>query len=85
MKVGNLAIASPRNALSENDGRAIEILESTAKIADGHYQRGLLWKQGAFLPNKRWLALKQLDQIDQKLSKNQARLLWKQTWKKLRC
>ena len=67
----NLVIASPRKALSEIDKRAIEILESTTKIVDGHYQIGLLWKQDAFLPNKRWLALKQLDQLDQKLSKNQ--------------
>ncbi|XP_075241658.1 uncharacterized protein LOC142336633 [Convolutriloba macropyga] len=70
MKVENLGIASPRKALSENDKRAIEILESTTKIVDGHYQIGLLWKQGAFLPNNRCLALKQLDQLDQKLSKN---------------
>ena len=60
---------SPRKALSENDKRATEILESTTKIVDGHYQIGLLWKQGAFLPNNRWLALKQLDQLDPKLSK----------------
>ncbi|XP_075253227.1 uncharacterized protein LOC142345029 [Convolutriloba macropyga] len=70
MKEENLGIASPRKALSENDKRAIEILESTTKIVDGHYQIGLLWKEGAFLPNNRWLALKQLDQLDQKLSKN---------------
>ena len=70
MKAENLGIASPRKALSEDDKRAIEILESTTKIVDGHYQIGLLWKQGAFLPNNRWLALKQLDQLDQKLSKN---------------
>ena len=65
----NLGIALPRKALSENDKRAIEVLESTTKIVDGHYQIGLLWKQGEFLPNNRWLALKQLDQLDQKLSK----------------
>ena len=70
MKVENLGIASPRKALSENDKRAIEILESTTKIVDGHYQIGLLWKQGAVFPNKRWLALKQLDQLDQTFSKN---------------
>ena len=70
MKVENLGIASPRKALSENDKRAIEILESTTKIVDDHYQIGLLWKQGAFLPNNRWLALKQLDHLDRKLSKN---------------
>ena len=70
MKMESLGIASSRKALSEIDKRAIEILESTTKIVDGHYQIGLLWKQGAFLPNNRWLALKQLEQLDQKLSKN---------------
>ena len=70
MKVGNLGIASPRKALSENDKGVIENLVSTTKIVDGHYQIGLLCKKGAFLPNNRWLALKQLDQLDQKLSKN---------------
>ena len=70
MKMKNLGIALPPKTLSENKKRAIEILESTTKIVDGHYQIGLLWKQGAFLPNNRWLPLKQLDQLDQKLSKN---------------
>ena len=59
------ALHRPEKLLSENDKRAIEILESTTKIVDGHYQIGLLWKQGAFLPNNKWLALKQLDQLDQ--------------------
>ena len=70
MKVENLGIASPRKALSKNDKTAIQILESTTKIVDCHYQIGLLWKQGAFLPNNRWLALKQLDKLYQKHSKN---------------
>ena len=70
MKLENLGIASPRKAWSENDKRAIESLESTTKIVGGHYQIGFLWKQGVFLPNNRWLALKQLDQLNQKLSKN---------------
>ena len=69
-KVENLGIASPRKALSENDKRAIKFLECTTKIVNRHYQIDLLWKQGAFPPNNRWLALKQLDQIDQKLSEN---------------
>ena len=70
MKVENLGIASPRKALSKTNKRAIDILEPTTKIVDGRYQIGLLWKQGAFLPNNRWLAIKQPDQLDQKLSKN---------------
>ena len=70
MKVEKLGIATPQKALSYNDKRAIETLESTTKIVNGHYQIGLLWKQGAFLPNNRWLAMKQLDQLDQKFSKN---------------
>ncbi|XP_075257605.1 uncharacterized protein LOC142349743 [Convolutriloba macropyga] len=53
LKVENLGTASPQKALSENDKRAIETLESTTKIVDGHYQIGLLWKQDnvSFLPH----------------------------------
>ena len=40
-------------------------------FVDGHHQIDFTWKQDAFLPNNnKWLALKQLDQIDQKFSKN---------------
>ena len=49
MRVENLGIALPRKILSENDERAIENIEFNTKIVDGHYQIGLLWKQGAFL------------------------------------
>ena len=35
----------------------------------GHYQTGLLWRENAKLPNNRWLAEKQVKQLDYKLNK----------------
>ena len=61
-------IASKKKALSKNDGKALEILQSTTRFKDGHYQVGLLWKENAKLPNNRWLAEKQLKQLKAKLS-----------------
>ena len=42
MKAGNLGIASPKKAMSKSDKRALEILDNTTQIIDGHYQFGLL-------------------------------------------
>ena len=70
MKIENLGIASPKKAMSKNEKRALEILENTTQLIDGHYQVGLLWKETAKLPNNRWLAEKQLYQLNDKLSKN---------------
>ena len=54
--------------MSKNDEKALQILESTTKFSDGHYEIGLLWKENANLPNNRWLAEKQLKQLNKKLS-----------------
>ena len=70
MKIENLGIASPKKAMSKNDKRALEILENTTQLIDGHYQFVLLWKENAKLSNNRWLAEKQLDQLNDKESKN---------------
>ena len=58
MKVENLGIASPQKTLSENDKGAIEILEFTTKIVDGHYQIGLLWKQRCISPEQQMVSIK---------------------------
>ena len=71
MKIKNLGIASPKKAMSKNDKRALEILENTTQPIDGHYQVGLFWKENGKLPSNRWLAEKQLYQLNDKLSKNQ--------------
>ena len=70
MKIENLGIASPKKAMSKYDKRALEILENTTQLIDGHYQFGLLWRENSKLPNNRWLAEKQLYQLNDKLSKN---------------
>ena len=83
MKNENLGIASPKKAMSKNDKRALEILENTTQLIDGHYQVGLLWKENAKLPNNRWLAEKQLYQLNEKLSKNsQLKQMYEETLEK---
>ena len=42
MKIENLGIASPKKAISKNDKRALEILDNTTQLIDGHYQVCLL-------------------------------------------
>ena len=68
MKIENYGIASKKKALSKNDEKALEILQSTTRFKNGHYEVGLLWKENAKLPNNRWLAEKQLKQLKAKLS-----------------
>ena len=81
MKIENLGIASPKEAMSKNDKRAFEILDNTKQLIDG--QIGLLWKENAKLPNNRWLAEKQLYQLNDKLSKNaQLKQMYKETLEK---
>ena len=70
MKIENLGIASSKKAMSKNDKRALDILENTTKLVNGHYEVGLLWKENADLPNNRWLAEKQLHQLNNKFSNN---------------
>ena len=71
MKIKNYGIASKRKALFKNDEKALEILQSTTRFRDGHYEVGLLWKDHAKLPNNRWLAEKLLKQLKAKLSTKQ--------------
>ena len=70
MKIENLGIASSKKAMSKNNKRALDNLENTTKLVNGHYEVGLLWKENADLPNNRCLAEKQLHQLNNKLSNN---------------
>ena len=65
-----LIAMSSKKAMSKNDKRALDILENTTKLVHGHYEVGLLWKENANLPNNRWLAEKQLHQLNNKISNN---------------
>ena len=56
--------------MSKNDKRSLGILDNTTKLVIGLYEVGLLWKENADLPNNRWLAEKQLHQLNNKLSNN---------------
>ena len=53
VEVENLGIASSKKTMSKNDKRALEILENTTKLVNGHYEIDLLWKENANLPNNR--------------------------------
>ena len=58
-------------------------MENTTQVIDGHYQVGLLWKENAKLPNNRWLAEKQLYQLNDKLSQNpQLKQMYEETLEK---
>ena len=59
MKIENLGIASSKKAMSNNDKRALDILENTTKIVNGHSEVGLLWKENSDLPNNRRFKEKQ--------------------------
>ena len=68
-KIRNYGTASKKKALSKNDEKALEILQSTTRFIVDHYKVGLLWKENAKMPNNNWLAEKQLKQLKTKLSK----------------
>ena len=68
MKIENYGIASSKKAMSKNDEEALQIFESTTKLSDGHYEIGFLSKENANLPNNRWVAEKELKQLNKKLS-----------------
>ena len=59
-KIRNYGTASKKKALSKNDEKALEILQSTTRFKVDHYKVGLLWKENAKLPNNNWLPEKQL-------------------------
>ena len=45
MKIENYGIASSKRAMSKNDEKALQILESTTNFFDGRYEIGHLWKK----------------------------------------
>ncbi|XP_063728597.1 uncharacterized protein LOC134856162 [Symsagittifera roscoffensis] len=67
MKIENTGIASSKRSHSKSDKRAIDILENSCTLVDGHYQIDLLWKEDTDLPNNRWLAEKQLNSLEFRL------------------
>ena len=69
MKIDNYEFGSTKKSMSNNDKRAMTILEKTTKLVDGHYQTAFLKREEAFLPNRRWLAEKQLKFFNNKLQK----------------
>ena len=55
--------------LSQEDRRAVNILEKTTKLTDGHYETGLLWKnEQVKLPNNRQEAERRLYSLRRKFN-----------------
>ena len=40
----NDSIYDPKTSMSQNNKRALDVMESTAKLTNGHYEIALLWK-----------------------------------------
>ena len=60
------------NLLTKNQKRAVKILENTYEFIKGKYQVALLWKKdNLVLPYNRNLALKRLENLENKFSKDQ--------------
>ena len=68
---GTLPKTNP-NLFTKDEKRAVNILENIREFIKGKYQVGLLWKKdNPILPYKRNLALKRLENLEKKFSKNQ--------------
>jgi hypothetical protein len=59
-----------KESFSEEDRRAVKIIQETTKLVDGHYEVGLLWRdEQPHLPDNRRLAEKRLDLLKRRLLK----------------
>ena len=66
------SISDHKTAMSVQDKKALQILEASAELVDGHYQVGLPWKHNPpFLPNNRSLALRRLSCLKRRFQKDQ--------------
>ena len=60
------------NLLTKDEKRAVNILQSTCEFTKGKYQVGLLWKKdNLVVPYNRNLAIRRLDNLEKKFSKDQ--------------
>ena len=63
-------VHEPRESLSEEDKRALKIIEETCDLVDGHYEVGLLWRDDQRrLPDNRNLAERRLESLKRRLTK----------------
>ena len=63
-------ISAPHN-LSGEDIRAVEILQKTTRMSEGHYETGLLWRdENVKLPNNRSKAVRRLSSLKRRFSRD---------------
>ncbi|XP_052778085.1 uncharacterized protein LOC128215438 [Mya arenaria] len=59
------------NGMSQEDRRALSIMERTLENCDGHYTLGLPWRdQNVQLPNNNFMAVTRLEQLKRKLERD---------------
>ncbi|XP_052901587.1 uncharacterized protein LOC128309254 [Anopheles moucheti] len=74
---GSFALEAPRGVVndvirSKEDERALELLAKHTNLVEGRYSTGLLWRYNdTVLPKNRSLALKRMDCLERKMSKDQ--------------
>ncbi len=65
------SISNPKPGMSVEDKRALQIMEDTVELVEGHYQVGLPWRhQPPRLKNNRQMAQKRLECLKRKLQRD---------------
>ena len=72
----NDSIYDPKTSMSQNDKRALNVMESTAKLTNGHYEIALPWKNyPPCLKNNKSLAENRLKPLKRRLERDPAILV----------
>jgi hypothetical protein len=65
-------VSDTRKVMSIEDRKALKMMEEFATIVDNHYEVGMLWSQNnPPLPNNRYVALKRLQHLKNRLKKDE--------------
>ena len=70
LKTSICNMSEPHN-LSREDTRAVEMLQKTTRMSEGHYETGLLWRdENVKLPNNRSEAVRRLSSLRRRFSRD---------------
>ena len=68
---GLVVVTSIKRVMSNEDKKAEKMMDRSARVTDGHYEIGMLWKvQNTQLPNNREVALKRFQYLKTRLKKD---------------
>ena len=66
------AVSDTQRTMSFEDKKAMQMMEETVSLENGHYEVGMLWKdEDVKLPNNRHMALKRLEYLKSRLQKDE--------------